>query len=147
MTDNKPSELVEKVARAIEAADEADVIYGDSCGSPDIHNYRSMAQAAIAALAAHQPAPVDVGNPPAGNHKTPPVWAIAEALRVRGLPTSIVGSLRNARLPQSGVLAHAATLHKLAMAREALERIASCESRAKGDAVDVARQALEQIGK
>ena len=84
-----------------------------------------------AALADHHPTtnPVDDSETPIGDHQTPPDWAIAEALRLFGYRAD-AGSIRLLRQHGDGfamqgriVLAHAATLHKLAVAREALQAV------------------------
>jgi hypothetical protein len=86
----------------------------------------------------HQPTPV------APSGETPKDWM---AKKLRDIAPFFAENSHERMVAEISADLLAATLHKLAIAREALERIVSCESRAKGDVVDVARQALTQIGK
>ena len=114
--------------------------------------WRQAAQAAIAALAEHQSAPVEPSD------DTPDEF-IAEALRLmswspnerglRKMPASITPAVVREHAAANMIwalntLAHAATLHKLAVAREALAfyAIPSCG----GFPDNFAYQALAQIG-
>ena len=170
MTNNTTTpELIEKVARAIDATYK-NARFGQV--GPDWRWFIPEAKAAIAALAEHQSAPEQdrpetavespakaqtatntAGEPVSGKLPTDtPDKFIAEALRLAGLAPlyadvvreGVTADYRDSRECKS-ILAHAATLHKLAVAREALAFYAlpSCG----GFPDNFAYQALAQIGR
>ena len=116
-----PPDLIERVARALCAAD-PDICMGDAKRIVQLRvdvewkAYVCPAQAAIAAIADYKPAPVA----PSGETSDE---FIAEALRLMGVsvkPATARLCASEGRSDALSVMAHAATLHKLAVAREAL---------------------------
>ena len=82
--------------------------------------------------------------------QTPPDECIAEALRLADEPTdartvALVWKHQSEYGPRL-ILAHATTLHKLAVVQKALRRIAACEGETRTTLRNCALEALSKLG-